>query len=193
MVIHLSSGMLWLGGILTMIACIILGMGLPTTAAYIITAILGVPALVDMGVSPLAAHMFIFYFAIISFITPPVAISAYAASGVARTNAMKTGLMSFRLGLAGFIVPFVFLYETGILFQGSALKIALHSVTAILGVTALASCLIGWFFVPLVFWQRILFALSAVALIVPDPLYAVAGAIPLIFFFVLSRTRKSPK
>ena len=74
--------MLWLAALLTMTACIILGMGLPTTAAYIITAVLGVPAL-PMGVSPLAAHMFIFYFAIISFITPPVAISAYAASGIA--------------------------------------------------------------------------------------------------------------
>ena len=98
MVIHLSGGVLWLGGLLTMVACIILGMGLPTTAAYIITAILGVPALTDMGVSPLQAHMFIFYFAIISFITPPVAISAYAASGIAGTNAMNTGVPVIQAG-----------------------------------------------------------------------------------------------
>jgi TRAP-type uncharacterized transport system fused permease subunit len=92
MIVSFSHGVLWLAALLTMIACIILGMGLPTTAAYIITAILGVPALQKLGVDPLAAHMFIFYFAIISFITPPVAISAYAASAISGANAMKTRL-----------------------------------------------------------------------------------------------------
>ncbi len=193
MVIHLSEGMLWLAGLLTMIACIVLGMGLPTTAAYIITAVLGVPALVDMGVTPLAAHMFIFYFAIISFITPPVAISAYAASGVAKTNAMKTGFMSFKLGLAGFVVPFVFLYGPGILIQGKAWAIVLQSVTAILGVAALAGSLIGWFFMKLALWYRILLFVSAILLIVPNPYYAFAGAIPLFIAFIISRMRNANK
>ena len=157
MVIHLSGGVLWLGGLLTMVACIILGMGLPTTAAYIITAILGVPALTDMGVSPLQAHMFIFYFAIISFITPPVAISAYAASGIAGTNAMNTGFQSFKLGLAGFIVPFLFLYSPSIVLEGSVMQIILNSLTALLGVNALAGGLVGWFFMPLKIWLRLVF------------------------------------
>ncbi|BEQ14527.1 TRAP transporter permease [Desulfoferula mesophila] len=180
MVIHLSGGVLWLGGLLTMVACIILGMGLPTTAAYIITAILGVPALTDMGVSPLQAHMFIFYFAIISFITPPVAISAYAASGIAGTNAMNTGFQSFKLGLAGFIVPFLFLYSPSIVLEGSLWHIVLNSLTAMLGVGALAGGLVGWFFMPLKLWLRLIFLVSAIALIVPNLLASLVGIVPLV-------------
>jgi len=187
MVIHLSGGMLWLGGILTMIACIILGMGLPTTAAYIITAVLGAPALVDMGVSPLAAHMFIFYFAIISFITPPVAISAYAAGGIAKTNAMKTGFKSFQLGLAGFIVPFLFLYGPSILMQGDVKSIVITTLTAVGGVAALAGGLMGWFFIKLALWQRLVFFLASMALIVPNPWAGVAGALPLVLAVAASR------
>jgi TRAP transporter 4TM/12TM fusion protein len=157
MVIHLSGGILWLAAVLTMIACIILGMGLPTTAAYIITAILGVPALMDLGVPPIAAHMFIFYFAIISFITPPVAISAYAASGIAGTNAMKTGFESFKLGLAGFIVPFLIIYSPSIVLEGSAWSTIVDSFTAVLGVSALAGGLIGWFMMDLPLWARLIF------------------------------------
>jgi len=171
---------LWLGGLLTMVACIILGMGLPTTAAYIITAVLGVPALTDMGVSPLQAHMFIFYFAIISFITPPVAISAYAASGIAGTNAMKTGFASFKLGLAGFIVPFLFLYSPSIVLEGSVGAIILNSLTALLGVAALAGGLMGWFGIRLSLWLRLVFMAAAVALIVPNLLASALGVVPLV-------------
>ena len=190
MVMHLSGNVLWLAGLLTMIACIILGMGLPTTAAYIITAILGVPALVAMGVVPIAAHMFIFYFAIISFITPPVAISAYAASGIADTNAMKTGFLSFKLGLAGFIVPFLFLYSPSILLQGSLGHIIADSFTAILGVTALAGSLMGWLFMDLSPLLRLVLLASAIALIVPNVLVGAAGAVPLVVILVVTRMRK---
>ena len=193
MVIHLSGGVLWLGGLLTMIACIILGMGLPTTAAYIITAVLGVPALTDMGVQPIAAHMFIFYFAIISFITPPVAISAYAASGVAGTNAMKTGFQSFKLGLAGFIVPFLFLYSPSILLQGSVVTIIVDTITAILGVTALSGALIGWFFRDLSIWLRLVFLASAVALIVPNPWVGLLGVLPMAAVCLLSLNNRKKK
>ncbi|MCF8033746.1 MAG: TRAP transporter permease [Desulfarculaceae bacterium] len=190
MVIHLSGGVLWLGGLLTMVACIILGMGLPTTAAYIITAVLGVPALTDMGVSPLQAHMFIFYFAIISFITPPVAISAYAASGIAGTNAMKTGFVSFKLGLAGFIVPFLFLYSPSIVLEGDIGHIILNSCTALLGVTALAGGLVGWFAIPLKWWMRLVLLASAVALIVPNLWVSAAGAVPLAAAVVMGLSRR---
>ncbi|MBU1155617.1 MAG: TRAP transporter permease [Proteobacteria bacterium] len=190
MVIHLSGGVLWLGGLLTMVACIILGMGLPTTAAYIITAILGVPALTDMGVSPLQAHMFIFYFAIISFITPPVAISAYAASGIAGTNAMNTGFQSFKLGLAGFIVPFLFLYSPSIVLEGSVMQIILNSTTALLGVTALAGGLVGWFARPLNLWLRLVFLAAAVALIVPNILMSLAGIVPMVAMVVYAISQK---
>jgi TRAP transporter 4TM/12TM fusion protein len=189
MVIHLSGGVLWLGAVLTMIACIILGMGLPTTAAYIITAVLGVPALRDMGVPLIAAHMFIFYFAIISFITPPVAISAYAASGIAETNAMKTGFQSFKLGLAGFIVPFLFLYSPSLLLAGSVWHTCINSITALLGITALAGSLVGWFFITLPLWLRAIFFLAAIALIVPIFWMGVIGALPLLIVFLLCQTK----
>ncbi len=190
MVIHLSGGSLWLGGLLTMIACIVLGMGLPTTAAYIITAILGVPALTHMGVLPIAAHMFIFYFAIISFITPPVAISAYAAAGIAQTNAMKTGFQSLKLGLAGFIVPFLFLYSPSLLLEGSIWNIVINSFTALLGVTALAGGLIGWFCMDLSIWLRAIFLAAAVALIAPSPWMGVIGSLPLAAVFATARIGK---
>jgi TRAP transporter 4TM/12TM fusion protein len=190
MVIHLSGGVLWLGALLTMIACIILGMGLPTTAAYIITAVLGVPALTDMGVPLIAAHMFIFYFAIISFITPPVAISAYAASGIAGTNAMKTGFLSFKLGLAGFIVPFLFLYSPSLLLESSNWNIIIDSITAVLGITALAAALMGWFFGDLPLWLRPIFFAAAIALIVPIPWVGLLGGLPLSIVFVMAQLKK---
>jgi len=193
MVIHVSGGRLWLGSLLTMIACLILGMGLPTTAAYIITAVLGAPALVSMGVPTIAAHMFIFYFAIISFITPPVAISAYAASGIAKTNAMKTGLMAFRLGLAGFIVPFLFIYSPSILLIGKGVKIVMDSFTALLGVVALAAAIEGWFFIELRLWLRVIFLFSAILLIVPHLTYSIIGIIPLVLVFILKRIKKRNK
>jgi TRAP transporter 4TM/12TM fusion protein len=186
MVIHMSGGMLWLAAILTMIACIILGMGLPTTAAYIITAVLGVPALMDLGVPQIAAHMFIFYFAIISFITPPVAISAYAASGIAETNAMKTAFESFKLGLAGFIVPFLIIYSPSIVLEGSIWKTFVNSLTAILGIAALAGGLIGWFMMNLPFWARLVFLAAAGALIVPNVYVGAAGVIPMIVATILA-------
>jgi len=189
MLLHLSGGILWVAALLTMVACIILGMGLPSTAAYIITAVLGAPALEKFGVPLLAAHMFIFYFAIISFITPPVCISAYAASGIAQTNAMKTGFMSFRLGLAGFIVPFIFIYSPSLLLMGKWSDIILNSMTAILGVAALAACLEGWFFMKLSLWLRGLFAFSAILLIVPHHLSWLIGILPMAGTFLFSRGR----
>ncbi|MEX1067258.1 MAG: TRAP transporter permease [Aquisalimonadaceae bacterium] len=179
LIVEWSGGVLWIGAILTMVACIILGMGLPTTAAYIITAVLGAPALMELGVPLIAAHMFIFYFAIVSFITPPVGLSAYAAAGIAGTNPIATSFAAFRLGIAGFIVPFVFIYSPAILLQGDVWEIILSSGTALLGITALAAAIVGWFFIPLGVLLRLVFLIAAIALVVPIPVYAIAGIIPL--------------
>ncbi len=191
MIVSFSSGWLWLAALLTMAACIILGMGLPTTAAYIITAILGVPALEKLGVDPLAAHMFIFYFAIISFITPPVAISAYAASAISGANAMKTGLLSFELGLAGFIVPFVFIYSPAILLEGPWSQILPHTLTAILGVAALAGGLRGWFLFDLAWWQRLSLLAAAGALIASELWVSGAGGALMIATLLIARHGKA--
>ncbi len=192
LIVELSGGVLWIGAVLTMIACIILGMGLPTTAAYIITAVLGAPALTELGVPVIAAHMFIFYFAIISFITPPVGLSAFAASGIAGTNPMATSFAAFKLGIAGFIVPFVFIYSPAVLLQGGAWEILLSSGTALLGVSALAAAVVGWFCIPLPAWLRLVFLGSAIALVVPIPIYAIAGVTPMaaVALFGLSRRRR---
>ncbi len=189
MIIDLSHGTLWLAALLTMTACIILGMGLPTTAAYIVTAVLGAPALSDLGVSPLAAHMFIFYFAIISFITPPVAISAYAASGISGANAMKTGFVAFKLGIAGFIVPYLFLYSPSLLGVRGLLHTMMRGAPAILGVTALAAGLIGWFGFRLSWIQRLALFASALCLVTPYMIAEILGATYLILLFVYGRTR----
>jgi TRAP-type uncharacterized transport system fused permease subunit len=143
-----------------------------------------------MGVTPIAAHMFIFYFAIISFITPPVAISAYAASGISGANAMKTGFLSFRLGLAGFIAPFLFLYSPSIVLEGSIWKIIVDSFTAVLGIASLAGSLVGWLFINLSPLLRLLLLASAIALIVPNPLAGILGAAPLVALFVVAVMRK---
>src|SRR5690606_35978486 len=123
------------------------GMGMPTTAAYAVAASAVAPGLINMGLDPLTAHLFVFYFAVISAITPPVALAAFAAAGIAGTDPMKTGVRAFQLGLAAFIVPFMFFYSPELLLEeGTALTITLAVITALLGVYLLAAAVQGWFF-----------------------------------------------
>ncbi|MCD6363529.1 MAG: TRAP transporter permease [Synergistetes bacterium] len=153
-IIGLAGGKLFLTLFLTMIACIILGMGVPTTAAYILTAILAVPALLKLNIPTLQAHLFVLYFAVLSFITPPVALSVYAASSIAGTNAMRTGFEAWRLGLAGFIVPYLFVYHPALTLKGSAIEILLTFVWALGCVIALGIILEGWLWNRLKLWER---------------------------------------
>ena len=134
--------------ILTMIAGIILGMGMPTTPAYIVQVALLVPALVRLGVPVPAAHMFVFYYAILSAITPPVAIAAYAACGIARSPVMSTSFIAVRLGLTGYIIPFMFVFGPSLLMIGPWSVVLLTAVTATIGVTFLAAGLAGYLFRP---------------------------------------------
>ena len=152
---------------LTMVAGIILGMGMPTTAAYIMQAALLIPALIKLGVVPIAAHMFVFYFAIISAITPPVAMAVYAAAGIGKTPLWPTGMAAMRLGATGFIVPFMFVYGPSLLFVGTWGEILTTIASACVGVTCLAASLHGWLLGPARVWQRVLLFAAAVNLIVP--------------------------
>jgi TRAP transporter 4TM/12TM fusion protein len=190
-IISFSAGSLPIALVLTMIACLVLGMALPTTAAYIITAILVAPALTHLGVPTLAAHLFVFYFAIISFITPPVAISAYAASGISGEDPMKTGFMAFRLGIVGFIVPFMFVYGPSLILIGSPYLVIINFITALLGVFSLASSLEGWIFTPLSWWKKGVLFLCAIVLITPNIVYSIAGLIP--FSLILFYQKKNAK
>jgi TRAP-type uncharacterized transport system fused permease subunit len=123
LIISLSGGHLILAMLFIAIGALILGTGVPSTAAYILSVILGGRTLIEMGILPIAAHLFCFYFAIIACITPPVALCAYAASSIAKSDPVKTGFEAFKLGIAGFIIPFIFVFYPGLILQGSIKEI----------------------------------------------------------------------
>ena len=128
-----------------MCIAILLGMGMPTTAAYAVAASVVAPGLIEIGIPPLTAHFFVFYFAVVSAITPPVALASYAAAGISGANAMETSFTSFKIGIAAFIVPFMFFYNSALLLDGSAFEIMRAGVTAIFGVFLLSAAVQGWF------------------------------------------------
>jgi len=162
--------------LLTMVAGIILGMGMPTTPAYIIMVALLVPALIKLGVVAPAAHMFAFYFAILSAITPPVALAVYAAAGLAKADLWPTGLAAVRVGAAGFIVPFMFVYQPGLLMIGSWTEIAVAAGTGTFGILFLAATLHGHLRHALAMWERAVLLAAALLLIDPNWLTDLIGA-----------------
>ncbi len=152
--------------VLVAVACTIIGSGIPTTATYIILAAIAAPALTQLGIAPLAAHLFIFYFGVIADLTPPDALAAYAAAGIARSDPLRTGFAATRLALAGIIVPFVFVYSPALLLQDSGLReVLMTSVTGLLGVIALAAGAAGYLLGPARPLDRALLVAAAIALI----------------------------
>ena len=176
-VIAFSGGSIPVALFLTMCASLVLGMGLPTAAAYLICAAVVAPALTGLGVPVLTANLFIFYFACLSAITPPVALAAFTASFLARSNPMSVAFTAVRLGFVAFIVPYMFVYAPSLLFQGSPLTIAPTIVTALAGVIFIGSALQGYFLgarLPAV--SRALFFAAAITLIIPGYLTDGIGA-----------------
>jgi TRAP transporter 4TM/12TM fusion protein len=163
--------------VVTAVISLILGMGLPGIAIYIMQTALIVPALVQMGIMPLAAHFFIMYFATFSMITPPVALAAIAAAGIAKADPWKTGWEAVRLGIIGFIVPFMFVLSPSLLFQGDAWRIFINAGTAGAGVLAIGIGLRGFFFTEVGLFGRALLILSAVSLILPVDVFELAWAV----------------
>ncbi len=182
LIITLSQGNLFLALLLTAMGSIVLGMGLPTTAAYVVLAALGAPALIQLGVPVLAAHLFIFYFGCISNVTPPVSLAAYAASGIAGSPPLRTAWTAMVLAFAGFLVPFMFVYGPPLLLMGSVGEIGLVVATGLAGVTALAASTMGYLRGELAFWERALLGFGAVALIFPD---LVSDGVGLLLLLVL--------
>jgi len=129
-----------------MVVSVVLGMGMPTTAAYAVAASVIAPGIVALGVEPLTAHLFIFYFAVMSAITPPVALAAYAGSALAGSDPIKTSVESFTIGLAAFVVPYMFFFSNSLLMQGDWPSIAHVTITAVAGVYLLSGAVQGWFF-----------------------------------------------
>ncbi|MBU0651369.1 MAG: TRAP transporter permease [Proteobacteria bacterium] len=160
---------------LTMIAGIILGMGLPTTPAYIIQVALLVPALIKLGIVPAAAHLFVFYFAILSCITPPVALAVYAATGISRSALWETGWAAVKLGATGYIVPFMFAFSPSLLMIGSWTRVGLAVVTALIGVICLAGSLHRYFLSHMTHWERVVLFVAAFALIKPGLMTDLVG------------------
>lgn len=148
-----------------MIVSIILGMGMPTTAAYAVAASVIAPGVINLGVAPLTAHLFIFYFAVMSAITPPVALAAYAGSALAGSDPIRTSVESFKIGLAAFVVPYMFFYSPAMLLTGSTFEIIHITVTAIIGVYLLSCAVQGWFFGPANGWVRGALAIGGLTMI----------------------------
>ena len=154
--ISLSNGSIPVALFLTMVASIILGCGLPTTAVYIILASLAAPALIQMGVSPLAAHLFVFYFGCISTITPPVALTSYAAAGIGEANPSKTGIKAFTFGIVAYIVPCMFVFSPALLLKGEPLLVFTSLISATVGIIILSTSVAGYLLTDLNMPLRIL-------------------------------------
>jgi len=167
LMISLAGGHLFPLLILAMVASLLLGMGMTTVAAYIIVATLTIPALVKMGVNPIAAHLFCFYFAILCGITPPVALGAFVAAGIAKANEMKTAVTAMKLGLVGLIVPYLFVFDNSFLLMGPFWPTILKLFLAVIGVYALSSGLNGYMFNHLSLIERAVIFLSGAALLWP--------------------------
>jgi TRAP-type uncharacterized transport system fused permease subunit len=175
-VVGLAKDTLLVALILTMMAGIVLGMGMPTTPAYIIMTALLVPAIIKLGVIVPAAHMFAFYFAVLSAITPPVALAVYAAAGLAKSDLWASSWAAVKIGAAGFIVPFMFVYEPALLMIGDWPAIVQGFATASIGITLFAAGLHGYFVTAASPWQRAGLIVAGLLLIDPGLLTDLVGA-----------------
>jgi TRAP transporter 4TM/12TM fusion protein len=175
-VIGLAKDTLLLALVVTMIAGIVLGMGMPTTPAYIIMTALLVPAIIKLGVIPPAAHMFAFYFAVLSAITPPVALAVYAAAGLAKSDLWASGWAAVKIGAAGFIVPFMLVYEPALMMIGEWPHVVGAFCTASAGILLFAAGLHGYFLTAANPWQRALLIAGGLLLIDPGLVTDIIGA-----------------
>jgi TRAP transporter 4TM/12TM fusion protein len=174
--VDLAGGSLLLTMFFTMITSLILGMGAPTTANYVITSTIAAPALILLGVPILAAHMFVFYFGIVADITPPVALAAYAGAGIAKSDPFWTGVTATKLAIGAFIVPYIFVYNPSILLiNTTTFGITQNLTTSILGMAGLSAAVIGYFLTKMTWYERIWFAAAGLGLIHPGTLTDIVG------------------
>ena len=169
--------------IMTGMVCILMGCGIPTTANYIIMVTIAAPALVLLGVQPIVAHFFVFYYGVLADITPPVALAAYAAAGMAGADPFKTGNTAFRLGLGKVLVPFVFVFSPSLLLvvpEFTWANFTLAFVGCALGITCLSASLSGWFLVRTETWERVVLIVAALLLIAPEIYSSLIGGVLII-------------
>lgn len=190
MIVSLSDGMLLPALLITAVAAILMGMGISTSAVYITLAALVIPSIVSLGVEEMAAHLFAFYFAIIGFITPPVAIVAFAAAGVAKSKPMLTAALASKIALPSFFIPFIFVYNPELIMIGDPVRILISSITAILGVLALSSSVFGYMQVKTNLIERLILFISSIMLIMPNILWSMIGLVLLIGIFLLQKRKE---
>ncbi|WP_096198955.1 TRAP transporter permease [Bacillus sp. FJAT-45350] len=170
-ILQLAGGSFFLILFFTMIACILLGMGLPTTANYVVTASMAAPALIAFDVPVIAAHMFVFYFGIVADITPPVCLAAYAGAGIAKANPMKSGVTALKLAIAGFIIPYVLVYNPVLVLEDATfMTLTPVLVTALLGMLAISACMMNYFITNPSVIERILLLVAGIMLVYPGNL-----------------------
>ena len=163
----LAGDSLFLLMVYLMLTSFVLGMGIPTTPAYIVVATLGAPALIKAGAPQLVAHMFVFYYAILSFITPPVCVAAFAGAAIAESKAMETGFIALKLGIVAFIVPYMFVYQPALLGIGETPEIIWAAITAIIGVIGIAGGMQSWLLCSTSAWERAFLLIGGLTLIYP--------------------------
>ncbi|MGO2110701.1 MAG: TRAP transporter permease [Pseudoclavibacter sp.] len=172
---------------LTMLASIVLGMSLPAVAAYLVLAVTVAPALVDLGVEPLAAHLFVFYFGVLSNITPPVALAAYTAAGIAGAKPNAAGVEAVKYALPGFVIPFIIVFSPGLILYGDATSIVLSILAAMFGTLGLSGAVVGYFFGTLNWWLRAVLVVGSACLVVPEMISGGVGVLILILVIVASK------
>lgn len=190
-IIALSSGHLILALIFTMIACIVLGMGLPTTANYVVTATVAAPALInEFGLAPIAVHMFVFYFGIVADITPPVCLAAYAGAGIARANPFKTGVTAVKLAIAAFIIPYIFIYNPIlVLVDVTPVSLIIALLGALIGMIGVSSSIIGFYVRRSYMWERVALFAGGLMMIFPETYSDIGGAIILAAIWLIQKRR----
>ena len=176
-IVGLAGNAQIIGLALTMVCCIILGMGVPTTANYCIMASTCAPILIKMGIPVVAAHFFVFYFGIVADITPPVALAAYAGSAIAKSDPMKTGVNATKLAIAAFIVPYIFAYSPALLFENVSgwWEVTQICISALLGIFGIAAALNGHLYKKVPWYFRLLLVAGGLGMMIPGTLTDVVG------------------
>ena len=171
LLVQIGGGSVILLLALSALVCIILGMGLPTLGVYVLLAALVAPALVQLGIEQIAAHLYVLYFGMMSMITPPIALAAFSAAAIARAPAMATGWAAMRFGWSAYIIPFLFVFSPTLILIGAPQEIALAVITAVIGVWLISAALAGYFSTQLSIFSRGLFALAGMMALLPSGLF----------------------
>lgn len=200
-IVALAGGSVYLTMLFTMLCSLILGMGVPTTANYIIQATVSAPALVHLGVEPLAAHLFVFYFGIVADITPPVCLAAFAGSGIAQSDPLKTGVEAFKLGFAAYLVPYIFALSPILILvrpEGASTPVFIFNlllalITAIVGMMCIGASTTGYFVTNAKFYERLLLFIGGITLVKPGVYTDLFGILVLGSIFLIQKHRVKQK